>query len=131
MTAHLQLPALDPERPATLSAAVLEGLLRRDLGFSGLVVTDALVMEAIAGRHGPSEAAVLAFAAGADLILMPGDANAAIDGLVAALESGRLPMERLERSLGRRAAALARLGPAPWSQWTWPLTAWCQPRSRR
>ncbi len=113
MTAHLQLPALDPERPATLSAAVLEGLLRRDLGFSGLVVTDALVMEAIAGRHGPSEAAVLAFAAGADLILMPGDANAAIDGLVAALESGRLPMERLERSLGRRAAALARLGPAP------------------
>ncbi len=113
MTAHLQLPALDAERPATLSGAVLEGLLRRQLGFGGLVVTDALVMEAIAGRHGPAQAAAMAFTAGADLILMPADAEAAIDGLVTALESGRIPLKRLEQSLERRAAALERVGPAP------------------
>lgn len=113
MTAHLQLPALDPERPATLSAAVLEGLLRRDLGFSGLVVTDALVMEAIAGRYGAAEAAVLAFGAGADILLMPADADAAMDGLVAALEGGRIPLARLEQSLARREQALAKLGDAP------------------
>jgi len=113
MTAHLQLPALDPERPATLSAAVLEGLLRRDLGFGGLVVTDALVMEAIAGRYGAAEAAVLAFGAGADIILMPADADAAIDGLVTALANGRIAKERLEQSLARREQALAGLGAAP------------------
>ena len=107
MTAHLQLPALDPERPATLSAAVLTDLLRSDLGFGGLVVTDALVMEAITAHHGAAEAAVLAFEAGADLILMPADAEAAIDGLEAALQEGRLTLERLEASLERRRKALA------------------------
>jgi len=74
MTAHLLIPALDEQWPATLSANVLTTLLRVDLGFKGLVVTDALVMEAIAARYGAGEAAVLAFAAGADLILMPADA---------------------------------------------------------
>ena len=108
MTAHLQLPALDAEHPATLSAAVLTDLLRGDLGFAGLVVTDALVMEAITARYGAAEAAVLAFEAGADLILMPADADAAVDGLVAALECGRIGADRLEASLERRRQALAR-----------------------
>jgi beta-glucosidase len=112
MTAHLQLPALDAERPATLSAAVLTDLLRRDLGFGGLVVTDALVMDAITARHGPAEAAVLAFEAGADLILMPADADAAIDGLVAALDGGRIDPQRLRDSLERRQQALERCGAA-------------------
>jgi beta-glucosidase len=107
MTAHLQLPALDPERPATLSAAVLTKLLRDDLGFGGLVVTDALVMEAISAHHGPAEAAVLAFEAGADLILMPADAEAAIEGLLQAVQSGRISRERLGASLERRQQALA------------------------
>ncbi|MFM7653072.1 MAG: glycoside hydrolase family 3 N-terminal domain-containing protein, partial [Vulcanococcus sp.] len=106
MTAHLLLPALDPRRPATLSEAVLSGLLRRDLGFGGLVVTDALVMEAIAAHHGAAEAAVLAFEAGADLILMPADADAAIDGLLAAVQAGRISTERLQASLERRRQAL-------------------------
>ena len=113
MTAHLQLPALDAERPATLSTAVLTQLLRGDLGFGGLVVTDALVMEAISAHHGPAEAAVLAFEAGADLILMPADADAAIDGLVQAVQSGRISEERLAASLERRRAALERCRPAP------------------
>lgn len=64
MTAHLSIPALDPDYPATLSPAVLQGLLRRELGFEGLIVTDALVMQAIAAHYGPGEAARLAFEAG-------------------------------------------------------------------
>ncbi|MEI6828551.1 MAG: glycoside hydrolase family 3 N-terminal domain-containing protein [Synechococcaceae cyanobacterium ELA445] len=112
MTAHLHLPLLDAERPATLSPAVLEGLLRRDLGFEGLIVTDALVMEAIAAHHGPGEAALLAFEAGADLLLMPGEARAAIEAVATAVESGRIPRQRLEASLQRRQGALDRLGPA-------------------
>ncbi len=108
MTAHLLLPALDTAHPATLSRAVLTGLLREELGFDGLIVTDALVMEAIAGRYGASEAAVLALEAGADLVLMPGDAEGAIDAIVAAVRNGRLPLERLESSLMRRQRALER-----------------------
>jgi beta-glucosidase len=108
MTAHLLLPALDPLRPATLSAAVLRDLLRRDLGFDGLVVTDALVMEAIAGRYGAGEAAVLALEAGADLVLMPADADQALQAIEAAVLTGRLPLADLEASLRRRQAALCR-----------------------
>ncbi len=108
MTAHLLLPALDTAHPATLSRVVLTGLLREELGFDGLIVTDALVMEAIAGRYGASEAAVLALEAGADLVLMPGDAEGAIDAIVAAVRDGRLPLERLEASLMRRQRALER-----------------------
>ncbi|EDY38048.1 beta-glucosidase [Cyanobium sp. PCC 7001] len=113
MTAHLLLPALDPGRPATLSAAVLTGLLRRDLGFDGLVVTDALVMEAISRHHGPGEAAVLALEAGADLVLMPADARQAIAAIVAAVEEGRLRQEQLEASARRRRLALERVADAP------------------
>jgi beta-glucosidase len=113
MTAHLQLPALDSQHPATLSPAVLTQLLRRDLGFSGLVVTDALVMEAISAHHGAAEAAVLAFAAGADLILMPADAEAAIDGLLEALETGRISHARVAESLERRSRVLANCTPCP------------------
>ena len=117
MTAHLLLPQLDPERPATLSPAVLTDLLRHDLGYEGLIVTDALVMEAIASRHEAGEAAVLAFEAGADLILMPADAEAAITALCDGFSSGRLPLQQLHQALQRRRAALQRIAsseqPAP------------------
>ena len=109
MTAHLLLPELDQAHPATLSKAVLTNLLRDDLHFGGLVVTDALVMDAITKRHGAAEAAVLAFEAGADLILMPADADAAISGLCESFSSGRLPKQRLEDSLQRRRQALDRI----------------------
>ena len=108
MTAHLLIPALDDTQPATLSRAVLTDLLRTELGFTGLVVTDALVMEAISSWAGPGEAAVQAFAAGADLILMPADADAAIDAISAALADGRIPESRLHESLKRRTEALHR-----------------------
>ena len=111
MTAHLLLPQLDPEQPATLSSVVLTDLLRGTLGFNGLVVTDALVMEAITARHGPAEAAVLAFEAGADLILMPADADAAISGISQAIAQGRIPIQRLHKALKRRREALAKVQP--------------------
>lgn len=113
MTGHLLLSALDDQRPATLSAAVLSQLLRQDMGFGGLVATDALVMEAITAHHGPGEAAVLAMEAGADLVLMPADADAAIDAIVAAINGGRISPTRLQQSLRRRQLALERLLPEP------------------
>ncbi|MDP5118744.1 MAG: glycosyl hydrolase family 3, partial [Prochlorococcaceae cyanobacterium MAG_34] len=106
MTAHLMLPELDQERPATLSKPVLTGLLRQQLGFAGLIVTDALVMDAITGRYGAGEAAVLALEAGADLVLMPADADAAIAAIAEAVASGRLRVEQLEASAERRLQAL-------------------------
>ena len=121
MTGHLLLSALDDQRPATLSAAVLGQLLRQDMGFGGLVVTDALVMEAITAHHGPGEAAVLAMEAGADLVLMPADADAAIDALVGAINGGRLSPTRLHQSLRRRQQALERLLPEPTQPSSEPL----------
>jgi len=108
MTAHLMLSALDPERPATLSHPVLTGLLRQELGFEGLIVTDALVMEAIAGRYGAGEAAVLALEAGADLVLMPADARGALAAIEAAVAAGRLSESQLRRSAERRREALGK-----------------------
>jgi beta-glucosidase len=107
MTAHLMLSALDPERPATLSRPVLTGLLRQELGFDGLIVTDALVMEAIAGRYGAGEAAVLALEAGADLVLMPADARGALVAIETAVAAGRISENQLRRSAERRHKALA------------------------
>jgi beta-glucosidase len=113
MTGHLTLPALDPERPATLSRTVLHQLLREQLGFDGLVVTDALVMEAIAGQYGAGEAVVLALEAGADLVLMPADARQAIAAITLAVHTGRLSLAQLEASAARRQRALSRCGAEP------------------
>ncbi|MBF2001288.1 MAG: beta-glucosidase [Synechococcales cyanobacterium M58_A2018_015] len=101
MTAHLHLPALDPVYPATLSPALLTGELRQRLGFKGLIVTDALVMGAITHRYGANEAPVLALEAGADIVLMPVDPVGAIEAICAAVESGRIPVERIHASLER------------------------------
>ena len=87
--------------PATLAPAISTALLRGELGFEGLVVTDALLMGGITESYGPGEAAVLALLAGADVLLMPADVEAAIDGIVEATESGRLSEERLDASIAR------------------------------
>ena len=103
MTAHVAVPCVTEERtePATLSPAVMTGILRDSLGFRGLVVTDALTMGAIVQRYGPGESAVLAFLAGSDLLLMPSDPQAAIAAIVAAVDSGRITMDRLDASVRR------------------------------
>jgi beta-glucosidase-like glycosyl hydrolase len=107
MTAHVAYPALDPTAvPATVSRPIL-GRLRDGLGFDGLVVTDALIMDgAVVGRR-ESDAAVEAVLAGVDLLLYPKDPRRVRDALDQALASGTLPRERLEPALARYARALA------------------------
>ncbi len=101
MTAHLLIPSLDEEYPATLSKPVLTDLLRQELGFNGLIVTDALVMGAIANRYGADEAAVMAVAAGADILLMPVNPETAIPAVCEAVKTGRISQERILSSVER------------------------------
>ncbi|RLP88413.1 glycoside hydrolase family 3 protein [Micromonospora sp. CV4] len=107
MTGHLLVPALDPQLPATLSARILGGLLRDELGFSGVVVTDAVEMRAVADRYGFAGATVRALAAGADAICIGGEradeqaARELRDAIVAAVVSGELPEERLAEAAKR------------------------------
>ncbi len=101
MTAHLQLPKVDPTHPATLSRVTLTGLLRQDMGFGGLIVTDALVMGGITQQYGGNEAAVLAVAAGADVVLMPSDVEGAIAAICEAVHTGRISAEAIFQSVER------------------------------
>jgi beta-N-acetylhexosaminidase len=112
MTGHLSIPALEPDvnTPATLSSNILTGLLREELGFEGLIVTDAMDMGGITVRYAPGEAAVRAVAAGADALLMPPVPDAAFEALQAAVKSGRISKERLDASVRRILQAKARLG---------------------
>jgi len=109
MTAHLMLRKIDPVHPATFSKKVLTELLREKIGFKGLVVTDALVMQSVTKHYGPAEAAVKAFQAGADLLLMPENPCQAIEAMVDALMTGRVSMGRLEEALDRRRTALSKV----------------------
>lgn len=111
MSAHIAFPEFTgTDDPATLSPDVLTGLLRDSLGFRGIVVTDALVMGAIVARYGAGEAAVRAFLAGSDFLLMPADPDSAIMAMVAAVEGGRVTPDRLDRSVRRMLEAKATLG---------------------
>jgi beta-N-acetylhexosaminidase len=106
MVGHLDVRAVDPGVPASLSRKVVTGLLRGELGFRGLVLTDALSMGAVSNRYGSARAAARAVNAGVDVVLMPADARAARDGLVAAVRDGRLPRRRLEAAATRMVALL-------------------------
>ncbi|MEU1072313.1 MULTISPECIES: glycoside hydrolase family 3 protein [unclassified Streptomyces] len=112
MSAHILLPALDPTRPATLSPRVLTGLLREELGYDGLIVTDAVEMQAIASTYGIERGSVLAIAAGADALCVGGglaDEDTVLrlrDALVAAVRDGELPESRLADA-AERVRALA------------------------
>ena len=111
MTAHIAVPALAPaDVPATLSPAILTKLLREELGFNGLVVTDALEMGGIAKGYKPGEAAVRALEAGADALLMTPDPEGALKAVLAAVRSRRLSEKRIEESVERLLAAKARVG---------------------
>jgi beta-N-acetylhexosaminidase len=107
MTGHLVVPAIDPEQPATLSYPVLTELLRGELGFEGLIVTDAIEMQAVARRHGLGGATVAALAAGVDAVCVGGEhydeATAARlrDAIVRAVVDGSLAEERLADAAAR------------------------------
>ncbi|MEK7268584.1 MAG: glycoside hydrolase family 3 N-terminal domain-containing protein, partial [Nitrospirota bacterium] len=104
MTAHVLYPALDEHFPATLSAAILTDLLRDDLHFKGLTLTDDLEMHAIIDHYGIEEAAIRAFQAGADMLLICTNRArqvAAMDALHNAVKDGAIPEARVEASLSR------------------------------
>ncbi|MFI6501340.1 glycoside hydrolase family 3 protein [Nonomuraea typhae] len=105
MCGHLLVPALDPELPATLSRTILTGLLREELGFDGMLVTDAIEMKAVAARYSPGEIAVRALAAGVDAICAgivdERGLHELRDAIVAAVRSGDLPAARLEEAAAR------------------------------
>lgn len=112
MTAHILIPSLDAEVPATLSPRIVDGLLKQQLGYDGLVLSDDLEMKAISGRYGMSEATVMAIAAGCDAVLMCGtdqDVQAqAIEAVIRAVEDGTLPLKRAEDALARHRRAKER-----------------------
>ncbi|HEU4882433.1 MAG TPA: glycoside hydrolase family 3 N-terminal domain-containing protein, partial [Longimicrobium sp.] len=109
MTAHVVYPALDDGGPATLSAPILEGLLRGEMSYDGLVVTDAIIMEGMTEGGSEAAASVQALAAGCDLLLYPQDNDAVIREVQAAVEDGRLPRARIAEALRRIAAAADRV----------------------
>ncbi|MER7742845.1 glycoside hydrolase family 3 protein [Streptomyces sp. NPDC096538] len=107
MTAHIRVPVLDPDRPATLSRRILTDLLRGELGYDGLIVTDGMEMGAVADTYGLEHGVVLAIAAGADAICVggglsdEGTVQRLQDALVTAVRSGELPEERLADAAAR------------------------------
>jgi beta-glucosidase-like glycosyl hydrolase len=104
MSCHVAYPSLDPSgEPATLSRRILRGLLRRELGFEGLVVTDAMIMAGVQQGRGEYAAAVAALDAGCDLLLYPTDVAATVAAIEAAAGQAALSAEHLRQSLERRA----------------------------
>jgi beta-N-acetylhexosaminidase len=112
MMGHLAVRALepDPDRPATLSHKIISNLLRAEMGFDGLVVTDAMDMGGVTQRFSPADAAVEAILAGADVVLLPPVPDAAFAALREAAQSGRLPRQRIDAAVTHVVRAKARVG---------------------
>ena len=112
MTAHIAVPALesDSRRPATLSEAILEQVLRNELGFRGLIVSDSMKMKGLTRGYWSGEAAVQALEAGVDVLLDPPDARVVLGALLEAVKTGRISEARVERSVERILQAKAWLG---------------------
>lgn len=102
MTGHIVLPVLDPSAvPATLSPVLLNGLLRQELGFDGVVMTDSLRMQGVRGAAPDARIPVLALKAGADLLLMPDNLDLAYRSVLQAVRTGELAQERIDESVAR------------------------------
>ncbi|MFI1400688.1 glycoside hydrolase family 3 protein [Streptomyces sp. NPDC020681] len=111
MTAHIQFPALDPSNdPATLSRPILTGILREELGYDGVVVTDALNMQGVRDKYGDHRVPVLALLAGVDQLLNPPDLAVAWNGVLSAVRSGEISAARLDESILRVLRLKERLG---------------------
>ena len=102
MVSHVTAPALDEDSvPSSLSGKVITDILRGELGFEGVVITDALDMDSITEYYTPGEAAVMAVEAGADMLLMPEDFEEAYQAVLDAVQEGRISEERIDESLER------------------------------
>ncbi len=112
MTAHLNVPALDstPDLPATLSPSILTDLLRKQFGFRGLIVTDAMTMAGITNTFSNTDAAFRAIMAGVDMVLLPPEPAKVVSFLKEAARNGQIPESRINQSVRRILVAKARLG---------------------
>jgi beta-N-acetylhexosaminidase len=112
MIAHLAVPSLDSARgrPATLSSAITTGLLQGQMGYKGLIVTDAMDMRGVTKAHSTAEAAVLAVKAGTDVVLLPPSVDVAIDAIASAVRRGEIAVERVESSVRKILAVKHSLG---------------------
>jgi beta-N-acetylhexosaminidase len=112
LVGHLAVPAIDGAGagPASLSPRIVGGLLRGEMRFDGLIITDALNMGGVTRRFGDAEVAVLAVEGGADLLLQPRNITTAIDAVVTAVRLGRIEESRIDDSVRRILAAKARVG---------------------
>lgn len=142
MTAHIIYSALDPEHPATLSKAILTDLLRTEWGYQGVTITDSMGMQAIDGRYGRGEAAVLALRAGADMVMALGRREAqeaTLQAVQAAIDSGEIGSDLQAAALTRLSALAARFPATPEAHdpqvnadlmrlaWARGLTTWRNP----
>lgn len=119
MTAHVAYPALDPSRvPATLSREILQWLLRQQLKFDNLIVSDALTLPGVQAEQSLAQAAVYALRAGCDVLLDPGPLGETLDALERAAADGTLDPERLRQAMRRR---------LKWAQWASPPNDWRRP----
>jgi beta-glucosidase-like glycosyl hydrolase/CubicO group peptidase (beta-lactamase class C family) len=112
MVAHLLVPALESDAmlPSTLSPSIVSGTLEKELGFNGIVVTDAMTMGAVVNRFGADSAAIRAVLAGVDIVLMPPNPEGALAALTAAVQSGTIPEERILKSVRKILSAKWDLG---------------------
>jgi beta-N-acetylhexosaminidase len=102
MTAHIVVPSLDPSGdPATLSKPILTGILRQEMGYDGVIITDALGMQGVRDKYGDERVPVLALKAGADLLLMPPDLDLAYHAVLDAVRTGELTKRRIRASVTR------------------------------
>jgi beta-N-acetylhexosaminidase len=117
MTAHVLAPAIDAERPASLSPAVVTRWLKQELGFAGVAISDDLGMKAVAASWPLPEAAVAAVAAGSDAVLFCNhtidEQVAALEALIRAVEDGRIPQSRIDDAFARQLRVKGQIRPAP------------------
>lgn len=119
MTSHVAYPALDSARvPATLSREILQWLLRQQLKFDNLIVSDAMTLPGVCEGRTVAEACVLALRAGCDVLLSPGELSSTLDALQVAVQDGTLDPERVRQSVRRR---------LKWAQWASPPNDWRRP----
>ena len=107
MTAHIVYPSIDADNPATMSPAILDGLLRKQWNYRGVIITDGMDMHAIAGRYGAGNAAVRALMAGADMVMAlgtPETQDETLNAIAAALAEGSLPQAAVDERLARLTA---------------------------
>lgn len=111
MSAHISLPQIVPDKaPATLSPKMLTDVLRHEIGFTGVIFTDAMTMRGVSAHYSEAEATILALKAGADVILYPPSVEKSFNAIKAAIQSGDIKESRLDESVRRILAAKQKMG---------------------